>query len=229
MRSAPSDAELIQFRRRILAWFARNGRSFPWRSPRARIYLQVVSEILLQRTQASRIAAFIPQFISMYPSWRQLAKATRRDLRRLLEPLGLWRRRADALLALARTIDRHRGQLPKTPDKVFKLTGVGQYIGNAILLFAHHVPSPLLDVNMARVLERNFGPRKLVDIRYDPYLQSLASRAVADDKPQKVNWAILDLAAMICTPRNPKCSQCPLVSTCKFAGTLRCKSRRREP
>ena len=227
MRSAPTDAELSQFRRRILKWFALNGRSFPWRSPRAGTYVRVVSEILLQRTQATRIAAFIPKFVSIYPSWKQLAKSTRRDLRRLLEPLGLWRRRADALQALARAIHRQHGRLPGTPFKILNLPGVGQYIGNAILLFAHGVPSPLLDVNMARVLERNFGPRKLVDIRYDPYLQSLASRVIVSDKPREVNWAILDLAAIVCTPRNPKCFQCPLISTCKFSKARR-KAERRE-
>lgn len=212
----PTDAEVHEFRRRLLRWFARNGRSFPWRSTRAGTYVQIVSEVLLQRTQAARVAAFIPAFLSTYPSWRRLAKASRRDLRRLLEPLGLWRRRADSLLALAREMSRRRGRFPKSPEEVGALPGVGQYIGNAILLFAHRQRLPLLDVNMARVLERNFGPRKLVDIRYDPYLQLLSSGVVNENNPVGLNWAILDLAALLCTSRDPRCSQCPLASRCKF-------------
>jgi len=76
----------------------------------------------------------------------------------------------------------------------------------------------LLDVNMARVLERYFGPRKLVDmadIRYDPYLQTL-SWQVVKTRPVGLNWAILDLGAMICTANNLKCSSCPMASTCLF-------------
>jgi len=63
---------------------------------------------------------------------------------------------------------------------------------------------------MARVLERYFGPRKLADIRYDPYLQKLAHRVVDCEAPAAVNWAILDLAALVCKARGPRCSQCPL-------------------
>ena len=73
----------------------------------------------------------------------------------------------------------------------------------------------MLDVIMARVLERYFGPRKLADIRYDPYLQTL-SRQVVKTRPVGLNWAILDLGAMICTASNPKCSSCPMASTCLF-------------
>ena len=153
---------------------------------------------------------FFPEFVSNYPSWEKLSKAKRNDLRRLV-PLGLWRRRADILVALAKEMVRCRGRFSNTAEKLGLLPGVGQYIANAILLFAHRQRVPLLDVNMARVLERNFGPRKLVDIRYDPYLQSLASRVVANASPRNLNWAILDLAALVCTPRNPKCPQCPLL------------------
>lgn len=215
--SLPTEAELLKFRRRVLYWFSRNARSFPWRRRSAGTYVRIVSEVLLQRTQAIRIATFMPEFVSAYRSWHQLARANKHDLYRILQTLGLWRRRAHNLLALAREMERRRGIFPTSLEEIATLPGVGQYIGNAILLFAHQQRVPLLDVNMARVLERNFGPRELVDIRYDPYLQSLASRVVAHSRPHELNWAILDLAAMICVPRDPKCPKCPLVSTCEFA------------
>lgn len=69
---------------------------------------------------------------------------------------------------------------------------------------------------MARVLERFFGPRQLVDIRYDPYLQTLARQTVDPEIPQQYNWAVLDLAALVCTPRKPKCEVCPLSQRCSY-------------
>ena len=208
--------EIHQFRQTLLRWFARNGRSFPWRHSSARTYVQIVSEVLLQRTQAHRVATVIPEFISKYPSWHCLAKANRFHLRRLIEPLGLWRRRTITLLALAREMNRRHGRFPRAYEEIIELPGIGQYIANAILLFAHRRRFPLIDVNMARVLERNFGPRKLVDIRYDQFLQSLAARVVSKGDPIAVNWAILDLAALLCTSRAPRCSECPLASRCRF-------------
>jgi A/G-specific adenine glycosylase len=92
---------------------------------------------------------------------------------------------------------------------------VGQYVANAVLLFAHGRREPLLDVNVARVLERHFGPRRLADIRYDPYLQALARMVVSSKHPAKVNWALLDLAALICRIRAPLCQECPLSATCR--------------
>jgi A/G-specific adenine glycosylase len=98
---------------------------------------------------------------------------------------------------------------------VESLPGVGQYIANAILLLCHNKPQPLMDVNMARVLERNFGLRHLVDIRYDPYLQALGAQVVSRGDAKKLNWAILDLAARICLGTSPVCNQCPLSSSCR--------------
>src|SRR5207248_611362 len=83
----------------------------------------------------------------------------------------------------------------------------------------HNRPAPLLDTNMARVLERFFGPRQLVDIRYDPYLQLLAHSVVDGTDAIRANWAILDLAAGVCRRRSPMCTSCPVRSRCRYAMT----------
>ena len=88
-------------------------------------------------------------------------------------------------------------------------------------MFDQGICQPLLDVNLARVLERLFGPRKLADIRFDPYLQELSLRVVQHESPTEVNWAFLDLAAMICTIRSPKCEVCPLRKQCCFGLAVR--------
>jgi A/G-specific adenine glycosylase len=113
---------------------------------------------------------------------------------------------------------------PVTRDEIEGLPGIGQYIASALLLFCHGSREPMLDVNMARVLERCFSPRKLADIRYDPWLQSLARRVTDHDQTVEINWAILDLASKVCLPRRPTCNLCPLRTCCRYAKTNRMSS-----
>ena len=110
--------------------------------------------------------------------------------------------------------EEERGKFPSNRPDIESLPGVGQYIANAICLFALEQSEPLLDVNMARVLERCFGPRRLADIRYDPSLQQVARIIVTGPKSIQINWAILDLASLVCTRKNPACVRCPLLTTC---------------
>lgn len=218
---AREDRRIRAFRRLLLDWFRREGRSFPWRNPSASRYAQIVSEILLQRTRAETVAKFSPGFIERFPGWNQLALATEEQLRAFLEPIGLWRRRAASLRALAKEMQSREGRFPATREEIESLPGVGQYVASAAMVFCHGAREPLLDVNMARVLERCFTPRKLVDIRYDPWLQALARAVINDRNAREINWAVLDLAATVCTIRNPRCPACPLQGCCQSAGNGR--------
>jgi len=199
-----------------LAWFAKEGRTFPWRNISAPRYSKIVSEILLQRTRAQVAGRFLPTFLRRFPSWSALSAATERDLQSLLEPLGLWRRRAATLVALAKEMDSRRGRFPRLRSELEELPGIGQYVASAVLLFCHGKREPLLDVNMARVLERFFGPRTLVDIRYDPWLQDISRQVVDHERAVDINWAILDFAAAVCIRARPRCSECLLATACTF-------------
>lgn len=210
----PPLAAVDTFRHRLLLWYATTGRSFSWRKPDASLYERIVSEVLLQRTTATAVAAFLPGFLERFPRWEIIAEASEEELGVHLRPIGLWKRRAASIKLLATEIVRRKNILPSTRQAAQSLPGVGQYIASAILMFAHGQSEPLLDTNMARVLERYFGPRKLADIRYDPYLQSLAQAIVRSSHAKEVNWAILDLGSLICRPRNPLCAQCPLAEGC---------------
>jgi A/G-specific adenine glycosylase len=101
------------------------------------------------------------------------------------------------------------------------LPAVGQYVASAVLLFAHGRPEPLLDANMARVLERVFQPRRLADIRYDPWLQALARILVRSEQSAQVNWAVLDVAALHYRSSKPACADCPLQRRCNYAVWVR--------
>jgi A/G-specific adenine glycosylase len=190
-------------------------RHFPWRHPRASIYCQVVSEVLLQRTKAETVAAFWPTFTTRFPNWQSIADTSVREIQKVLKPLGLSRQRAPRLKGMAAIIAKAGGRFPAARPNIEAIPGVGQYIANAIGLFVWKETRPLLDVNMSRVLERYFGPRELADIRHDPYLQSLANRIVRCRQSCFVNWAILDLSAIVCRPK-PNCVVCPLRLRCKY-------------
>jgi A/G-specific adenine glycosylase len=204
-------------RKALLRWFDTNGRDFPWRRQGVPLYELVLAELLLQRTRAETVAAFFDRFIARFPAWRAIADSTVEEIGEFLKPIGLWRRRAASLLQLAQEMVRRNGEFPRRRAEVESLPGVGQYIANSILLFSSGRAEPLLDVNMARVLERLFGARKLVDIRYDPHLHSISRAIVRGKRAAEVNWAILDLAAKVCIARVPRCCECPIRECCQFA------------
>lgn len=208
------------FQRDLLDWYEANGRMFLWRHHSAGHYVRIVSEILLQRTTAAAVNAVLPNFIKQFPSWKHLAGTPESELQEWLRPLGLWQRRSTALVSLAKAISDDPEPLSDNRSDLEKLPAVGQYVASAILLFVHDRKEPLLDSNMSRVLERYFGNRELADIRYDPYLQALSRRVVDCTRPIKMNWAILDLGALICTPKAPRCHQCPVARRCVYARAL---------
>ena len=202
----------------MLGWFAMHGRRFPWRRRRSTVYGTMVAELLLQRTTATAVAEFLPSFLARYPSWKALDAADVDKIEADLRPIGLWMRRASSLKRLAEVMVRLGGRFPKERSELEELPGVGQYFASAVLLFVHRKPAPLLDTNMARVLERFFGSRQLADIRYDPYLQQLAQTVVDCQQAVNVNRAILDLAAEVCRPTIPRCPDCPVRKHCLYPG-----------
>jgi len=120
------------------------------------------------------------------------------------------------LYKLAQEMKKRNGVFPKERNQVEEFSMMGQYLTNAYELFILKKPSPLLDVNMARVLERFFGPRKMADIRYDPYLQRLAKAVVTQDQAKEINWAILDFGAANCKIK-PECYNCAIFKKCKYS------------
>ena len=215
-RTLPGPRDVQRFQRRVLNWFGKHGREFPWRKASTSKYEHIIAELLLQRTRAGTVASFFPNFIREFPSWEKLASASELQLQHNLQPIGLWRRRATSMRALAREMTKRRGRFPKYREEIEALPGVGQYVANSVFLFCYDQPEPLLDTNMARVLERVYKPRQLADIRYDPYLQSLARRIVHCKKPRDINWAILDLAALVCVVGTPRCESCPIAKLCSY-------------
>jgi len=210
----PPRESIDRFRSNLLIWADDNLRVFPWREGKLSNYKIIITEIFLQRTKVETVAKFMPGFFKTYPSWKKLDKASKKELELCLAPIGLSSRRSEVLDMLSHDMVKRNGRVPCARVEIDKLPGVGQYIANAIELLCCGRASPLLDVNMARVLERYFGPRQLVDIRYDPYLQKLAKAVVQFEDPTLINFAIIDLAHLVCTVKNPRCGVCLLSKDC---------------
>lgn len=209
------DIKIQSFQEQLIKWFNNYGRQFPWREKSISNYKIIISEVLLQRTQANNVAKFYPYFIKTYPSWKKLGEATETELQQFLKPIGLYRQRGTRLFNLAQEMKKRNGIFPKNRQEIEEIPMMGQYLSNAFELFILKRPAPLLDVNMARVLERYFGKRKLSDIRYDPYLQRLAYKFVEHPKAKELNWAIIDFAAITCKSK-PKCDKCQFTPTCQY-------------
>ncbi len=213
--------EKIEFlQKNLLKWYKLHRRKFPWRNKSITNYQKVIAEVLLQRTKAETVSKFYPQFIKDFPNWKSLADAPVKKIETYLIPIGLYRQRSIRLKNLAIEMVKRNGHLPRDRKDLESIPFMGQYIANAVELVVFNEPSPLVDVNMARVLERFFGPRKMADIRYDPYLQNLSNELVNHKKTKEINWAILDFSALICSVL-PKCDICRLRKKCKFAKNVR--------
>ena len=145
-----------------------------------------------------------------------MATASLKRIAKYLKPVGLYTQRSIRLKNLAIEMVKRNGILPKERQELESIPFMGQYIANAVELVIFNEPTPLIDVNMARVLERFFGARKMADIRYDPYLQDLAYKIVKHEKTKEINWSILDFAALICKARNPLHDKCPLNKHCSY-------------
>jgi A/G-specific adenine glycosylase len=200
----------------LLDWYTVYARFFPWRQPGLTEYELIIAEALLQRTRADIVAKHYDNFLLAYPDWHSLSCADTLALTTTIRPLGLAAQRAPMLQALAQEMVRREGVLPLTRQELQTIPFYGHYLINAIELIIFHRPVPLLDVNMARLLERFFGPRKLTDIRRDPYLQELAYRVANHLSSKNLSWAILDFATLVCRASRPRCQVCPLSQKCQY-------------
>lgn len=207
--------KITNLRKDLLGWFSHYGRALPWRTVRASEFEKICVEVLLQRTRAETVAAMYPTFFEQFKNWSDLADTSIRELEEHFKPIGLWRRRAISIKGLATYAAGNDGRFPTVPRELGEVPGVGQYVMNAILLFQHGANRPLVDVNMARVLERFLRPRTLADIRYDPWLQA-ASHWLVRDRAVETNWATLDFAAAICSSRQPACAGCLISRRCRY-------------
>jgi A/G-specific adenine glycosylase len=214
-RPLPPPAARQWFRRRLLAWYRRNGRELPWRETRDP-YRILVSEIMLQQTQVDRVLPKYHEWIARYPSLEALAAARPSQVAKTWYPLG-YNIRPRRLHAIAReAVAKYGGLLPDDEAAIRSFKGIGDYTAGAIMSFAFGKRAAIVDTNVARVLYRVFVGRGDASSHamkrhlWDVSRTLLPRRHVFD-----FNQALMDFGATMCPARKPRCGSCPLASRCK--------------
>src|SRR5262245_49970721 len=203
-----------QARRRLLAWFDRHARDLPWRRRRDP-YAVWISEVMLQQTQVATVVGYFPRFLEEFPDVETLAAADERDVLRVWEGLGYYRRARALHQAARRLCADCAGRIPDDPEILMGLPGLGRYTVNAILSQAYERRLPILETNSRRVLCRLLGERG--DPAAAPVQARLWSAAAALLPRRRVgafNQALMELGALVCTADRPDCGRCPLSSHC---------------
>ena len=204
------------FTRRLLGWYERSARDLPWRRTRDP-YRVLVSEVMLQQTQVSRVSEFYPRFLERFPTLEHLARAKPRAVREAWDGLGYYAR-ASNLHALAKSVvRRYDATLPEEPEELMKLPGVGPYTAGAVASFAYEKPVPAVDTNAARVIRRVFFGQETGKGKRDTIVWRTAAALVPKNgkKAWKFNQAMMELGALICMARKPKCPECPVRAVCR--------------
>ncbi len=201
--------------RTVLRWYRGNGRVLPWRGIRDP-YRILVSEIMLQQTQVTRVLEKYPLFIKTFPTLHDLARAPRAAVIRTWQGMG-YNNRAVWLHILAQiVVDKHMGQVPNDYDSLHELPGIGQYTARAILSSAFAMVQPVVDINVRRLFSRLFWTMPSAEAMCPEFeIWSLATRLLPQRASYHWNQALMDIGATICTARTPRCTLCPLVGFCR--------------
>jgi A/G-specific adenine glycosylase len=212
--TTPTPASRRTFRRKLLEWYDRNGRTLPWRETTDPYHI-LVSEIMLQQTQVDRVLPKYHEWIEKYPSLEALALAPEHDVAETWRPLG-YNIRPKRLQAIAReAVVTYGGKLPSDEATLLSFKGIGAYTAGAIRSFAFRERAAILDTNVARVLFRVFigkGVPKAHATKKE--LWRISAALVPRGRAFDFNQALMDFGATLCTARKPKCLICPMASQC---------------
>ena len=202
-------------RKALSEWFEPRRSAYPWRNPRPDPYAVLVSEVMLQQTQAARVVRPYRAFLARFPDLGALAESSRADVVRAWAGLG-YNRRAVALHEAARAIvARHAGEVPRDTTSLEALPGVGPYTAAAVASIAFGEPTPALDTNARRVIARacvGHEPEELATRE----IRAAAAQWIDPMDPGAWNAAIMDLGRELCRRRDPSCHACPLRRGCNF-------------
>jgi len=198
----------------LLDWFEENQRDLPWRGE-TDAYKIWVSEIILQQTRVNQGWNYYLQFVERFPDVKSLANAPLQEILHVWQGLGYYSRARNMHTAAQQIMQEHHGIFPHNYLDIKKLKGIGNYTAAAVASIAFQLPYPAVDGNVLRVITRILGI-------YDDISQQKTVRKItkicqelmADNHPGNFNQALMELGAIQCTPKNPKCESCPFTNYC---------------
>ncbi|MGZ0711240.1 A/G-specific adenine glycosylase (plasmid) [Coraliomargarita sp. W4R53] len=201
----------------LIAWYRDNARDLPWRHPDFGAWGILVSEFMLQQTPVSRVISRLEAWLERWPTPTALADSSPADAVRQWANLGYPRRALWLHQAATQIRDEHGGVVPDDVDALLALAGIGDYTARAVAVFAYGQHYPVVDTNTRRVLARAIGGQSQPANPSRRDLANMAAILPADDEQAAtVNAAAMELGAIVCIARSPKCERCPLATLCAW-------------
>ncbi len=204
-------AALRRRRPALLRWFAAHERDLPWRRTRDP-YAIWIAEVMLQQTQVATVVPYYRRFLARFPDVAALAAAEEEEVLGCWSGLGYYRRARSLHAGARRLLRDHGGRLPRDAAALRALPGVGRYTAGAIASIAFDLAEPVLDGNVRRVLARVLALR---GAGVEAALWGAAAELVPGAAPGRLNQALMELGALVCTPAAPRCPRCPLRTVCR--------------
>ncbi len=198
-------------------WFAVNGRDLPWRRPGFTAWGSLVSEFMLQQTPVSRVVPKLEQWLERWPTPAALAAASPGDAVRAWDRLGYPRRALNLHATAVAIVERHGGVVPSDVSELLALPGIGDYTARAVSVFAYGQRHPVVDVNIRRVIARAVHAKAQPGTATKRDLDDMAALLPENDADARLtNAAIMELGALVCVARTPRCDACPIADQCAW-------------
>ncbi|WP_152396473.1 A/G-specific adenine glycosylase [Paenibacillus guangzhouensis] len=202
------------FSRELLAWYSLYKRDLPWRRHRNPYYIWV-SEIMLQQTRVDTVIPYFHRFIDRFPTIEALADAPEEDVLKSWEGLGYYSRARNLQSAAREVKEQYGGIVPDTKKDISGLKGVGPYTAGAVLSIAYNQPEPAVDGNVMRVLSRYFLIEEdIMKGSTRAFMEGLVIELIPEGEASNFNQALMELGALVCTPKSPQCLTCPVMAHC---------------
>ena len=204
--------------KKILAWYDNSKRNLPWRvskkSPK-KLYYRLLSEFMLQQTQVKTVIPYFKKFTKKYKSLESFSRINENQILKLWEGLGYYRRARNLLTSSKILVKKYNSTLPDTLEEIKKLPGVGDYTANALLGFIYNKPTIAVDGNVKRVFSRYLN-KKESNINFVKLISVNKKHLFITNRNSDFIEALMEFGALICKPKDPKCSQCCLNKSCRY-------------
>ncbi|GAB3804120.1 A/G-specific adenine glycosylase [Virgibacillus kimchii] len=206
---------IFAFQHDLLTWYHENKRDLPWREDQ-NPYKIWVSEIMLQQTKVDTVIPYFNRFIEKFPTPEALAEANEQDVLKAWEGLGYYSRARNLQNAVREVVSSYGGKVPENEKELGELKGIGPYTKGAILSIAYNQPVPAIDGNVMRVFSRLLLIEEDISLqRTKKLVEEKVREMISTEDPASFNQAIMELGALVCTPRSPGCLLCPVQSHCE--------------
>ena len=216
MSPRPADTT-AQIAPAVIAWFTANGRALPWRREGFSAWGTLVSEFMLQQTQVARVIPRLEQWLERWPTPASLAADPPGEAVRAWDRLGYPRRALNLHAAAVAITERHGGVVPFEVPALLALPGIGDYTARAVAVFSFGHRHPVVDVNTRRVIARAVHGQGAPSAAHRRDLDDMESLLPVDDEDaRRTNVAMMELGALVCTARAPRCDECPIAHLCRW-------------